>query len=65
MPDKDFFSDHKKDVLDILREWIKLQHDTSHGSIKPEIFWENHVPVKIEINQGDKRTLLTSKTNFD
>jgi hypothetical protein len=55
----------KEDVLDNLRKWIKLQKDTPYGSITAEIFWEQRTPIKVEIKQGGKRTILTSEINFD
>jgi len=55
----------KKDALDKLREWIKIQKDMPYGSIKPEITIENHVPIKVEISQGDKRITITANTIFD
>ena len=54
-----------RDALDTLRQWIKLQKDTPYGSIKLEVFWEKHIPIKIEIKQGTKRAVLTSNTDFD
>lgn len=55
----------KKDVIDVLREWIRLQGDMPYGSIDPIITVENHIPIKVEIIQGGKRVVLTANTIFD
>lgn len=55
----------KKDVFEVLKEWLKLQKDMPYGDIKPKITIENFIPIKIEIKQGDKRVILTEKTVFD
>ena len=54
----------KKDVFDILREWIKLQKDMPYGSIEPIITIENHIPIKVEIKERSKRVVLTANTVF-
>lgn len=54
-----------KDALDTLREWIKIQKDMPYGTIRVEITIENHIPIKVEIRQGDKRVVLTNNTIFD
>lgn len=54
-----------RDALDILRRWIRIQKDMPYGTIKPEITIEDHIPIKVEIKQGDKRIVLTNNTIFD